>query len=252
MAIAFKTIATRREYECRLTPDRALETLDDANAFLDDRGMLTLMPCCSLPSLFAACHEEPYGTGGGFASWPKTKYPWAFEVSAGPGALWTRLHAGKGLIVTEEVARIAAPLCRAELASAFDGAHGDDARRIVEHLRDAGPSVTEELKEELALDARSFKRARDRLERFGAIIGRGLRVELADGGHRHTSEYRLWDLGDDGDREPALRELLVAGVRAAVLAPEKEALRWFSWAASKEALDDDRFARPEAGWVAFA
>jgi len=252
VAIAFKTIALRREQLCRLTPDRALETLDDAHAFLEDRGMLTLMPCCSLPSLFAACHEEPYGTGGGFASWPKTKYPWASQVSARPGALWTRLHAGKGLIVTEEVARISAPLCRSEVAAAFEGAHGDDARGIVETLRDAGPSVTEELKEELGLDARSFKRARDRLERFGAVIGRGLRVELPGGGHRHTSEYRIWDLGDDGDRELPLRELLVAGVRAAVLAPEKEALRWFTWPVPKDALDDERLVRPEPGWVAYA
>lgn len=214
--------------------------------------MLTLMPCCSLPSLFAACHEEPYGTGGGFASWPKTKYPWAFQLAAREGAFWTRLHAGKGLIITDEVARIAAPLCRAELAAAFEGAHGDDARRIVEQLRSAGPSVTEELKEELALDARSFKRARDRLERFGAVIGRGLRVELPDGGHRHTNEYRLWDLGSDGDRDSALTELFVLGVRAAVVAPAKEALRWFSWPVPKEALDDERLVQPEPGWVAFA
>jgi hypothetical protein len=48
------------------------------------------------------------------------------------------------LIVTEAVARIAAPLCRAEMRAACAGAHGDDARRIVEHLHTAGPSVTKD------------------------------------------------------------------------------------------------------------
>ena len=34
----------RRAFECRLTPDRALETLDDAEEFLRDRGLLTRTP----------------------------------------------------------------------------------------------------------------------------------------------------------------------------------------------------------------
>jgi len=36
-----RELQERRAYECRLSPDRALETLDDAEAFLLDRGMLT-------------------------------------------------------------------------------------------------------------------------------------------------------------------------------------------------------------------
>jgi len=44
----------RRSFDCRLTRDRALKTLADAAAFLDERGMLVRMPDCSLPSLFAA------------------------------------------------------------------------------------------------------------------------------------------------------------------------------------------------------
>ena len=53
----------RRAYECRLTPDRALETLDDAAAFVRDRGLLTRTTDCALPSLHEACHEEPYKPG---------------------------------------------------------------------------------------------------------------------------------------------------------------------------------------------
>ena len=66
----------RRDYECRLTPDRALETFADAHDFLRDRGLLTRTPDCALPSLYEACHEDPYQPGGrGFASWPATSGP---------------------------------------------------------------------------------------------------------------------------------------------------------------------------------
>ena len=59
----------RRAFECRLTPDRALRSLDEADAFLRDRGMLTRTTDSALPSLYEACHEEAYKPGGvGFAS----------------------------------------------------------------------------------------------------------------------------------------------------------------------------------------
>jgi hypothetical protein len=163
----------------------------------------------------------------------------------------TKLHKGKTLFVTDRVARAIAPLCLSELAAAREGRHGDEERRFVEHLDAAGPSTTEELKEELALDPRTFKRARARLERVGAVVSRGLIYEL-EGRHHHTSEHRLWDVSAGGDRDDALRELFVSGVRAAVLAPEREALRWFSWRVPEQALEDERVAHPEPGWVAAA
>src|SRR5713101_8182040 len=52
-----------RLHDCRLTADRKLETLDEAEAFLVDRGVLTLTQDSALPSLFAATHEEPYKRG---------------------------------------------------------------------------------------------------------------------------------------------------------------------------------------------
>ena len=52
-----------RDRACRLTSDLALESLDEAERFLRGRGLLTRMPDCSLPSLFGACHEEPYKPG---------------------------------------------------------------------------------------------------------------------------------------------------------------------------------------------
>ena len=44
----------RRAYECRLTPDRALDTFDEAEEFLRDRGLLTRIGDSALPSLFEA------------------------------------------------------------------------------------------------------------------------------------------------------------------------------------------------------
>jgi hypothetical protein len=246
--IAFKRIATKREYECRLTPDRALETLDDAVAFLEDRGLLTLTPDCALPSLFGACHEEPWSDAPGFGSWPKTKYWWpaALPVRA------TKLHKGKTLYLADRVAQAIAPLCRAELDAARDGRHGEEERRVVEHLAAAGPSTTEDLKHELALDTPTFRRTRARLERVGAVASRGLILERDGELHHHTTEFRLWDVSGEGDPEQALLELFVAGVQAAVVAPEREALRWFSWRVPPGALADVRLTRPEPGWIAAA
>ena len=66
-------LLARRAYLCRLTPDRALESSVEAFEFLGDRGMLTRTPGSALPSLFEACHEEPYAPGSrGFGSWPAT------------------------------------------------------------------------------------------------------------------------------------------------------------------------------------
>lgn len=233
----------RRAFECRLTPDRALDTIADAVAFLDDRGLLTLTPDCALPSLFGACHEEPYSDAPGFGQWPKTKYWWPTAWDA----LGTRLHKGKGLYLSARVASLADPLCRAELERAEAGEHGEDADALVRHLAESGPSLVEELREEIGLE----KRTRARLERVGAIVHKGVTLEDP---HRHTSELRRWDQAVAA-AEPTgdpLRELVVAGVRAAVLAPEREALRWFSWTAPAAVLEDERLTRPAPGWVAAA
>ena len=39
---ALADLEERRAYECRLTPGRALETLDEAEEFLRDRGLLKI------------------------------------------------------------------------------------------------------------------------------------------------------------------------------------------------------------------
>ena len=72
---------------------------------------MTRNPDCSLPSLFGACHEEPYKPGaGGFGEWPSTKWPWSFELPERPGVVAPKIHMGKTLYLSEENARLVDPI----------------------------------------------------------------------------------------------------------------------------------------------
>lgn len=42
----------RRAFACRLTPERVLESLDEPEAFLRERGLLTRTADSALPSLY--------------------------------------------------------------------------------------------------------------------------------------------------------------------------------------------------------
>jgi hypothetical protein len=218
----------RRAYECRLTPDRALETIDDAEAFLLDRGLLTRTADSALPSLFEACHEEPYARESpGFGQWPATKFPWFGRLGA-RGHLILAVHRGKSLLVTAETAALLDPICRAELARMESADEG--WARLLRHLADVGPSDLEDLQTELGLMPKELKSLRSPLERCGAIVARSIVYEEP---HRHTSLLARWDQvhPEPGGADPrqALGDLVCAGVRAAVLAPERELPRWFSW-----------------------
>lgn len=222
----------RRASECRLTPDRALRSIDEAEEFLLDRGLLTRTADSALPSLFEACHEEPYSvTSRGFGQWPATKWPWFGEV-AGRGYLVVSVHRGKNLLVADEIATVVDPICRAEIERMRKA--DPNWARLLDHLAEAGPSNIEDLQVELALKPKELKSLRAPLERCGAIVSRSLTM-TGGHGHTHTSELARWDQihpdASAGDVNPfhSLKSLLVAGVRAAVIAPERELKRWFSW-----------------------
>jgi hypothetical protein len=242
----------RRAFECRLTPDRALESLDEAESFLLDRGLLTRTADSALPSLFEACHEEPYAPDSpGFGQWPRTKFPWFGELGA-RGHPIVAVHRGKGLLVSPEVVRLLDPICRAEIArmEALD----PDWGRLLRHLGEAGPSELEDLRHELGLKPKELKLLRAPLERCGAIVSRSIVYEEP---HRHTSELQRWDqLVPEPVQGGGLPELVVAGVHAAVLAREREVSRWFSWPWYWEddlvdrLVDEGRLVRPEDGWLA--
>jgi hypothetical protein len=223
----------RRERECRLTPDRALVSIADAEAFLQDRGLLTRTADSALPSLYRACHEPPYKPGSpGFATWPATKWPWFGEL-AERGQLVVAVHNGKNLMVTDKVAGLLGPICRAET----ERLRSADQRsaRLLDQLARAGPSTIEDLVTELGLSRRELKQLRTPLQRSGALVSRSIQVTTVDGRHAHSSELARWDQVCPAssqtaiDPQRALGDLVVAGVRAAVLAPEAELRTWFSW-----------------------
>ena len=244
-----------RAYLLRLTPDRALDSLDDAEAWVRERGLVTLLPSTSLPSLFAACHEEPYSEHArGFGGWPKTKWWWGGALEE-RGLLYVKLLRGTGVLVSDDVAALADPLCRAELERAEAGENGEYCRLVVEHLAAVGPTLTQDVREELDLDRGSLRNVRKRLERAGAVVARPVQLELRDGGHRHASELWRWDqLRPEPSGDGGLDDLVVAAVRAAVAAPEREVRSWFSWKVGTDLIErlvsERRLARPEPDLLA--
>ena len=248
-------LQNQRAYLCRLTPDRALESPEEAHEFLRDRGMLTRTPGSALPSLFEACHEEPYAAGSrGFGSWPATKYPWYFQLAERPDVHELRVHTGKSVLFTDATLPLVDGICRSELARMEQQ---EEWARLLRHLADAGPSTLDDLQTELSLKPRELKSMRAPLERCGAVVTRSLRIELPDGGHRHTSELLRYDQAyPDRRGDSSIDDLIVAAVRAAVIAPEREIARgWFSW---RWLFDEDlvdrlvsegRLARVEPRWV---
>jgi hypothetical protein len=245
----------RRAYLCRLTPDRALESPEEAHEFLKDRGMLTRTPDSALPSLFEACHEEPYAAGSrGFGSWPATKYPWYFELAERPDVHELRVHNGKSILFTDETLALVDSICRAELARMEGEA---EWARVLSHLAAAGPSTLADLQTELALKPKELKSLRAPLERCGAVVSRGLRIQLPEGGHAHTTELVRYDQAYPEPRGVGgIEELVIAAVRAAVVAPEPEIVRkWFSWRWLFEdrlvegLVSEGRLERIDPGWV---
>jgi hypothetical protein len=225
-------LRVRRAIECRLAPGRELRSVAEAGEFLDERGVLTRTPDCALPSLYEACQEEPYQAGGrGFASWPATKWPWFGEL-AERGYLVTAIHRGKNLLITDAVARLIDPIARAEIARWRAADRG--SARLLDHLAAAGPSELEDLRTELGLSRAELRSLRAPLERSGAVIARSAEVTAGEG-HLHTSELFRWDQAYPESRDSgttpaqALADLVVAAVRAAVVAPESEPRKWFAW-----------------------
>jgi len=210
------------------------------------------MPDCSLPSLFGACHEEPSRAGGrGFDLWPKTKWIWSFQLRLRGDNLLTKLHRGKSLYLSMQAASIFDPLVRAEI----DQAAGDDSD-LLEYLGGRGPSMNEDVELELGWDRKRLKRARVRLERFGAVISDGLVFESSS--DWYFAPMRRWDqvVPRSAASDDPLGDVVVAGVRAAVITPESNVASWFSWTippgAVDRLVDTGRLMRTASGLLAIA
>jgi hypothetical protein len=245
----------QRNHSCRLTPDRALETLDEAHDFLRDRGLLTRTTDCSLPSLFEACHEEPYAPDKpGFGQWPRTKWGWSFALAQRPGVYALKIHhRRKTLYVSEDVARLLDPILRAEIERVHEE---PDWARVLDHLADAGPSTSDDLKTELGLKPKELKSLLYPLELCGAVVARA--IAPTEAGMVEGFEYARWDqiYTEPASGDATLDELVVAGVRAAVVATEREVPRWFAWRwrfdpnLVERLVSQGRLERPAPGWLA--
>lgn len=248
-----------RDRQCRLSPERALKTIDEAADFLQDRGMLTLTADSWLPSLFQACHDEPYSAHArGFGGWPKTKWMWAGQLGSRPDVIVTRLHRGKLLYLAAPMEAMLAGLCRKSAEEAADGALGSDAARLMGLLSE-GPLLLEQIHVGRLTD-KALRRARAALERAGAVFTEEVRLEGRQGGHRHSArltraDQRFVSPGLPMTWEEGVTELLVAAVQGAVVAPVRDAFRWFSWPIGQDligrAVRSGRLVEPEPGWVAF-
>ncbi len=258
MAESLAQARARRDYECRLTPDRALDSLDEAHGFLTERALLTRTPDSALPSLFEACHEEPYQAGGrGFASWPATKWWWPSRLASLPDVQSLDIHRGKNILLSGEVLALADPVCRLELARME--AEEPGPARVLRHLAEAGPAMADDVEVELRLTHKEFRSLRAALQRCGAVVATPVIVPAGSGeGHLHRSELARWDQAYPAPPPgPAdIVALMGAALRAAVLAPEKELASWFTWRwllpgdLAGQLIDRGLAARPAPGWLA--
>jgi hypothetical protein len=253
---SLQELEERRRHECRLVPQRALESVDEAAEFLRDRGLLTRTPDSALPSLYEACHEDPWKPGAaGFGSWPATKWRWFEQLALRPGVYALKIHRGKHTLLSEETAALVDPILRAELERLHDA--DDGWRLVLEHLDAVGASTSEDLCVELGLKKKELKDIVSPLERCGAVVSRIVVAQMASGAHEHFSELTRWDHAyPEPSGRGGIEELTVAAVRAAVVAPEREVARWFSWRwlVPRDLVDrlveDGRLVRPEPGFVA--
>jgi hypothetical protein len=253
-------LADERAFACRLTRDRALATLEEAEAFLLERGMLTLTSDCKLPSLFGACHEEPYAPGArGFGSWPRSKWWWHAALASRPGVLLAKLHRGKSLYLSPALVAVVDPLCREALARAEQGAVSPDAARLLQYLAVSGPTLAEDVLDELGWGRARLRAVRDHLERTGILVSRTVTWQTPGGAERQSSEVARWDqvAGVEATGMMAsggLEALLLAGVHAAVLVPRREVLELFSWpfeeALIEHLLASGQLRQPAPGWLA--
>jgi hypothetical protein len=161
----------------------------------------------------------------------------------------TKLHRGKSLYLSEETTRLFDPLVRAAIASA-----AGDERMLLDFLGARGPSMASDAELELGWDRRRVKRAKERLERLGAVISEGLVFE--DITTWAFAPLRRWDqvFTRPAPAAGAHARLLLAGMRAAVVAPEADLRGWFSFPAPKglveKLVSSGRLTRPAPGWLA--
>src|SRR5919201_4425637 len=128
---------------------------------------------------------------------------------------------------------------------------------VLDHLADAGPSTSEDLKTELGLKPKELKKILYPLELCGVVVTRA--IEPNAEGMVEGFEYARWDqvFTRPAGGDERIDDFIVAAVRAAVLATEREVPKWFLTLRRRfdgDLLDrlvsEGRLERPEPGWIA--
>lgn len=166
-----------------------------------------------------------------------------------------KIHCSKTILLTDQTLALVDPICRAELARMEAE---PESCRILRHLAEAGPSTADDVQAELGLKPKELKALRYPLERCGAVISREVVLHGVGEGPAHVAELARWDQAFPvpASGPGGMAELLAASVRAAVVASERELIRWFSWRwlFSGDLVDSlvvqGRIIRPVPGWVA--
>jgi hypothetical protein len=189
----------------------------------------------------------------GFGSWPATKWWWWWwwggALAYQPGVVRTMVHRGKVLYLSAATAVVVDPLCRDGLAHAER--QDDTAGRVLRHLADAGASSVEDIKVEIGVPSKVLVASRRRLERSGALLALPAVEPAPGGGHVHTSVLRRWDHVVPESPGGRLDDVVVAAVRAPVVAPEAQVRRWLPWPVSTAMIErlitEGRLARTAVG-----
>lgn len=208
----------------RLAQGLALKDLDDAAGFVEELGLLLQTPHPFLPSLFAAVQGKPAKPGAaGFGQWPEHAWSWAGELAERDDVLLTKVILGKRTLVHERLWPALDAAVRGRKVA------GDAEEAIVETLRANGAVRTDHLRKMAGLESanKSYQKAMGNLEALGVVIARPITVD----NHKHVASAELWEtkFKKPLSKDRGADAFVLAALRAAGVAPEREVIKWFAW-----------------------
>jgi hypothetical protein len=237
-----------RQKEHRLRPSLRLGTIREAEKFVHNRGLVSVLGGNELPSIISAfLGREWKPTGKGFTSWNEW---WSLKISGqnlgnalaqidrAKGVVSTRIFRKSKTLVSQKLWPILQPIVayHSDLASRHEILSQPDWR-ILQFIQDNGPTRTDHLRRDLNLGGKSnttrFHSSLSRLESYALIIGH---EDPHPEKHMHANIWRAWgavvgrNVNHEGfSYQDAVEELLSRTMDAVILAPEKEVEKWFRW-----------------------
>ncbi len=249
-----KTARSLRTKEHKLHQTLRLTTLPQAEKFVQDKGLVSVLGGNELPSVVSAfLGREWKPSGRGFSTWLEW---WSLKVSGESlGRALSKLERSK-VVVPTRIFRRNKTLVSQQLWPSLtpivkhfsEEASGDRTfskleRSILELIGRLGPIRTDKIKGELSIrgkaDSGKFHMSLSKLESYALIVGS---EDPQPERHLHANIWSHWkSIAPDAKGKPdtsyvdAISQLLEVTLDAAVLAPEKEVAKWFRW--KQEALE---------------